>query len=152
MRLSNISRSRAGLFAAIAAVVLGSAGLYLRRRPTQLDKATNAYVDANACEACHGDIASSYSKTGMGQSFSRVRPEISVPEFPPRKNFYHKASDSYYTIIDHDGKPYQRRWQIGYDGQETNIDEKGMNFTIGSGKHSRAYLHLPARTPSRCCR
>ena len=43
------------------------------------------------------------------------------------------------------GKYYQRRWQIGFDGKETNVDEKQVDFVIGSGNHSRNYLHLTAQ-------
>ena len=44
-----------------------------------------------------------------------------------------------------DGKLYQRRWQIGFDGKETNVDEKQADFVVGSGNHSKTYLHLTSR-------
>ena len=78
----------------------------------------------------------------MGRSFARLRPE-QVPEFG--KPFHHKASDSYFTMVARDGKYYQRRWQIGFDGKETNVDEKRVDFVIGSGNHSFTYLHLTSR-------
>jgi predicted CXXCH cytochrome family protein len=99
----------------------------------------NAYVDAAVCADCHGEIAASYRKTGMGRSFYRVRPEDMIPSGKP---FYHKASASYFEMVSRDGKYYQRRWQIGFDGKETNIDEKQVDFAVGSGNHSRTYLHL----------
>jgi Flp pilus assembly protein TadD len=74
----------------------------------------------------------------MGRSFARVRPE-NVPEFG--KTFHNQASDSYFAMIERDGKYYQRRWQIGFDGKETDIDEKQVDFVVGSGNHSRTYLH-----------
>jgi predicted CXXCH cytochrome family protein len=75
----------------------------------------------------------------MGRSFARVNAE-NVPAF--KKTFHHKASDSEFAMIGRDGKTYQRRWQNGFDGKETNIDEKRVDFVIGSGNHSRTYLHL----------
>jgi tetratricopeptide (TPR) repeat protein len=75
----------------------------------------------------------------MGRSFARVRPQ-DIPEL--RAPFRHKASDSYFSMIARDGKYFQRRWQIGFDGKETNVDEKQVDFVIGSGNHSRTYLHL----------
>jgi tetratricopeptide (TPR) repeat protein len=101
-----------------------------------------SYVDAAVCSTCHTDIASGYHKTGMGRSFARVRPEDSI-EFG--KPVYNKASDSYFAMIVRDGKHYQRRWQIGFDGKETNVDEREVNYVIGSGNHSRTYLHLTNR-------
>ena len=78
----------------------------------------------------------------MGRSFARLRPEH-VPEFG--KPFHHKASESYFTMVARNGKYYQRRWQIGFDGKETNVDEKPADFVIGSGNHSFTYLHLTSR-------
>ena len=78
----------------------------------------------------------------MGRSFARLQPEH-VPEFG--KPFHHKASDSYFTMVARDGKYYQRRWQIGFDGKETNVDEKQVDFVVGSGNHSLTYLHLTSR-------
>jgi tetratricopeptide (TPR) repeat protein len=78
----------------------------------------------------------------MGRSFARVLPE-NTPRFG--KPFYHKASESYFAMIARDGKVYQRRWQIGFDGKETNVDEKLADFAVGSGNHSKTYLHLTSR-------
>ena len=78
----------------------------------------------------------------MGRSFVRLRPE-QVPEFA--KPFHHKASDSYFTMAARDGRYFQRRWQVGFDGQETNVDEKQVDFVVGSGNHSLTYLHRTSR-------
>ena len=48
-------------------------------------------------------------------------------------------------MVARDGRYYQRRWQIGFDGKETNVDEKQVDFVIGSGNHSFTYLHLTSR-------
>ena len=87
-------------------------------------------------------LAAGFRKTGMGRSFARLRPEH-VPEFG--KPFHHKASDSYFAMVARDGRYYQRRWQIGFDGKETNVDEKQVDFVVGSGNHSFTYLHLTSR-------
>jgi len=99
-------------------------------------------VNAAVCTGCHADLAAGYRKTGMGRSFAPLRLE-DVPQF--RSPFHNKATDSYFALIARDGKSYQRRWQIGFDGKETNVDEKQVDFVIGSGNHSRTYLHLTAR-------
>ena len=77
----------------------------------------------------------------MGRSFSRVRPETAIP---PGRTFHHKASDSYFTTVSRGGEFYQRRWQTGFDGKETNVDEKSIDFVMGSGNHSQTYLHFTA--------
>jgi predicted CXXCH cytochrome family protein len=55
------------------------------------------------------------------------------------------TSDTYFAMIERGGKYYQRRWQKGFDGRETNVDEKQVDFVMGSGNHVRAYLHLTSR-------
>jgi Flp pilus assembly protein TadD len=130
-----------GIVAAGAAAVAG-AWVYIARQTRPAPAPANAYVDSALCADCHGEIAASYRKTGMGRSFARMRPENTVEL---RKPFHNLASDSYFTMILRDGKYYQRRWQIGFDGKETNIDEKQVDFVIGSGNHARTFLHLTSQ-------
>lgn len=42
------------------------------------------------------------------------------------------------------GKYYQRRWQIDSSGKPINVDEKQVDFVMGSGDHVRTYLHRTA--------
>jgi len=81
----------------------------------------------------------------MGRSFYRPESGKTIEDFTPEKPFYHEASDCYFAMIERGGKYYQRRWQKGFDGKETNIDEKQVDFVMGSGNHVRAYLHLTSR-------
>ena len=78
----------------------------------------------------------------MGRSFARVNAD-NVPA--QASKFHHKASDSDFTITERGGKYYQRRWQLGFDGKESNVDEKQVDFVVGSGNHARTYLHLTSQ-------
>jgi predicted CXXCH cytochrome family protein len=80
----------------------------------------------------------------MGRSFARIGDAAAVEDYEGKNTYYHKASDRYYTMYRKDGKFYQRRHQIGFDGKETNIVEKTVDFVLGSGNHSRSYLHQGA--------
>ncbi len=124
-----------GAFVAIAGITLLAAGCRQKTPPA----AENAYVDPSACAGCHQKIAETYRRTGMGRAFY-----VPKPEDQAAATFYHKASDRYYTMLRRDGRYYQRRHQIGYDGRETNAVEKEIHFIMGSGSHARSYLH---RTP-----
>jgi hypothetical protein len=75
----------------------------------------------------------------MGRSFAAAAPGETVSDF------YHAASDTHYAMSVRDGKYYQRRWQIGFDGKETNVEEMPADFVIGSGNHARTYLSRTAR-------
>ena len=128
-------------------MILGSAvvaaWIYSKRRlPHPSSDPESGYVNTAVCTGCHADLAAGFRKTGMGRSFARLRSEH-VPEFG--KPFHHKASDSYFAMVARGGRYYQRRWQIGFDGKETNVEEKQVDYVIGSGNHSFTYLHLAER-------
>ena len=105
----------------------------------------NQYVDPTLCESCHAAQAGGFHKTGMGRSFYRLQPATAPEDYSSGKPFYHEASDTYIQMIRRGGKYYQRRWQKGFDGAETSIDEKQADFVMGSGNHGRVYLHLTSR-------
>jgi predicted CXXCH cytochrome family protein len=48
-------------------------------------------------------------------------------------------------MVFQNGAWFQRRWQTGFDGKETNVDEKRVDYVLGSGNHSRTLLHLTER-------
>ena len=99
------------------------------------------YLSGEACRECHADIYETYQHTGMGRSFYRLQPENVVEDFTGNNAYYHKASDRHYQMIQRNGRYFQRRYQIGLDGSETNAIEKEVDFVVGSGNHSRTYLH-----------
>ncbi len=128
------------LFSALA--IAGTAALAQRqpvRKPVAPASSPNSYVDSALCATCHPAIAESFGKTGMGRSFYRLQRQNAVETFG--KPYYHESSDTYLEMTERGGKYYQRRWQIGFDGRETNVDEKQVDYVIGSGNHNRSYVH-----------
>ena len=103
------------------------------------------YVGPEACAGCHRNIWETYRRTGMARSFYRPSPMNTVEDYTKNNTFYHKASDSYFTMLWRNGKYYQRRYQIDFDGKQVNVMEKPIDFIMGSGNHSRAYLHRTGR-------
>src|SRR5262249_3801791 len=101
-----------------------------------------AYAPPETCAVCHRNIWETYRQTGMGRSFYRPSPADTVDHDTA---FYHKPSDSYFTMLRRNGRYYQRRHQIAPDGREINVMEKQIDFVMGSGNHARAYLHRTAR-------
>jgi predicted CXXCH cytochrome family protein len=103
------------------------------------------YTRPDACAGCHRTIWQTYQRTGMARSFSRPSAANAVEDYSNKNTFYHKASDSYFTMIQRDGKFYQRRYQIDFAGKQVNTMEKQVDFIMGSGNHARAYLHRTGR-------
>ena len=113
--------------------------------------AADSYVDPALCAQCHAEIASSYRKTGMGRSFYRL-PGVPAGELTTTKPFYHAASENYFAMIERGGKYYQRRWQIGFDGKETNIEETQVDFVLGPAITPEPICTSPAATLCSNCR
>ncbi len=105
---------------------------------------TDYYVDARTCATCHAKIYETYQRTGMARSFYRPAAKNSVEDYRVNNRYHHEASGTYFTMIERDGKFYQRRYQIGFEGRETNVDEKQVDYVMGSGNHVRTYLHRTA--------
>lgn len=102
------------------------------------------YLDPAVCAACHRGIYDTYRRTGMGRSFYRYGPENAVEDYARNNTYYHGPSDRYYTMYRRGDRYYQRRHQIGPGGGQIHVVEKEIHFVLGSGNHSRTYLH---RTP-----
>jgi predicted CXXCH cytochrome family protein len=78
----------------------------------------------------------------MGRSFSRLSADNTIEDFKTKNTFYHRLSDRYYTMYERDGRYFQRRHQLGPNGEPINVVEKEIHYVLGSGNHSRTYLHL----------
>jgi tetratricopeptide (TPR) repeat protein len=141
----------ARLLAAISVVLAGTAVFFAwrtpihgRGSPLSESSVVDPYANSAACAGCHSEIFKSYRLTGMGRSLYHPEPKNMVEDFKTHNTLYNRASDRYYTMLERDGRWYERRHQIGFDGQETNIIEKRIDYVMGSGNHVRTYLN---RTP-----
>ena len=112
-----------------------------RPRVAHAQQVNNGYVDPSTCARCHEDIAKTYRQTGMGRSFHRADHADRIEDFTTHNTLYNKASDRYYKIVERDGKLYEERHQIGFEGKDTNLEEMQIDYVVGSGNHSRTYLH-----------
>jgi Flp pilus assembly protein TadD len=102
------------------------------------------YVDSKLCSSCHSGVYNSYVRTAMARSFARPGIENDIEDYTNNNSFFHPASATSFEMIRRDSRYYQRRYQSGYGGVKTNIDETRIDYTIGSGSHARAYLHRTA--------
>jgi predicted CXXCH cytochrome family protein len=103
--------------------------------------AEKGYVDPAICAGCHQDIAKTYLLTGMGRSLYRPTTANSIEDYQTHNTVNNDASGLTYTMVERDGKFYQRRSEKGFDGQDTNVAEEQIDYVIGSGNHARSYLH-----------
>jgi tetratricopeptide (TPR) repeat protein len=124
-----------GAFVAGAAMVLHAQAQIL----------ANEYVNPDLCAQCHEKVSGTFRQTGMGRSFSRATPQNMADALKSSKLYFHRASQTYFETFERSGKFYQRRWQIGFDGKDANVEEKQIDYVLGSGNHALTFLHLTAR-------
>ena len=117
----------------LPAIMVAGAGIAVAASPY-------AYVDAKLCSACHAKISQTYSKTGMARSFYKPDAQHEVEDFTKGNPFYQQASATGYSMLRAEGKYCQRRWRIGYNGSETDVEELPIDYVMGSGNPVRTYL------------
>ena len=103
------------------------------------------YVDPAVCASCHPSVWENYRRTGMGRSFYRPTPQNQIEDYSNRNTYYHQPSDTYFQMIRRGDRYFQLRYQVGFDGKRTNELEKEVDYVVGSGNHSRTYLHRTSR-------
>jgi predicted CXXCH cytochrome family protein len=124
---------------------VASGVVYAQSKSSSPSREEAGYVRPEVCAGCHRAVWETYRRTGMARSFYRPSPMNAVEDYTEKNSFYHKASDSYFTMLRRDGKYYQRRYQIDSAGKQVNAMEKQVDYIMGSGNHARAYLHRTAR-------
>ena len=66
----------------------------------------------------------------MGRSLFRPAPANTIEDYTKNNEYYHPLSDTHYSMIVRDGAYYQRRWQIGFGGKETNVEESRIDYVL----------------------
>jgi len=99
------------------------------------------YVDSAVCANCHQGVAETYRKTGMGRSFFVPTAANVVEDYAHANTVFHQPSGLRYTMVERNGEFFERRSEVGFDGKETDVMEERIDYVIGSGNHSRSYLH-----------
>ncbi|MDE0101077.1 MAG: tetratricopeptide repeat protein [Bryobacterales bacterium] len=103
---------------------------------------SEGYVGGGACATCHAVIADQYSRAGMGRSFDRLDEANEIADFDEQNEYWHAASRRNYRMYRRDGSHFMRRWQVGDDGNVTNVVERRIDYVLGSGLKARTYLSL----------
>src|SRR5215475_59240 len=101
----------------------------------------NGYVGDDACRQCHEDEYETYRHLSMSRSFARIDQATRIEDWTNKNRFFHKPSNQYFVMSTHDGRFFQRRYQLDDRGREINSLELEIQFAIGSGKHERDYLY-----------
>src|SRR5579885_939949 len=88
----------------------------------------NTYVDSHQCTACHPKIAETYARTGMARSFYQPSAVTRIENFDQGNPYYHERSGTWYSMLQRDGKIYQRRWRVDAQGHEVYVQELSVDY------------------------
>ena len=136
--------SRNWLIAITAAAFAAAAGGYVfygHSKPAPATTSASAYANPKSCIPCHRDEAAAYNETGMGHSFYVPNSRSTVSTSALSRTYFHQASQTWYSLVAHDGRFFQRRWQKGFEGRDENVEELSIDYVMGSGNKVRTYLH-----------
>jgi tetratricopeptide (TPR) repeat protein len=134
-------RSVVTVYLLATTIAVGSVVYLAYRKRINPAPATEAYADPKSCTQCHTTEAAGYATTGMAHAFYRPDAKNTVDAPARGRQFYHAQSGTYYSMTEHEGNYFQRRWQIGFDGKPENVEELQIDDIMGSGNHVRTYLH-----------
>ncbi len=100
------------------------------------------YVGADACRKCHQEIAATYARTGMGRSAYPMTAEVAVEDFTERNEFHDERSGLRYRMTARDGAYWMHQSLRDANGRESLVDERRIDWVIGSNHHSRSYVTI----------
>ena len=104
----------------------------------------SAYADPNTCVACHSEIASRYSQTGMARTFGRVWGAAGDGHLA-NVTYTHAPSAETISVSHADTGFQMERHQTGFNGFITNSLAAKIDYWIGSGDHARSYFGRTGR-------
>ena len=99
------------------------------------------YIGSQACAECHQGITNSFNHIAMGRSLYRPTVDNIIENYDTDNEFYHEASDQYFRMTHDNDHFYQTRYQKAPDGSHINEKKVEVSYIVGSGNHSRSYVH-----------
>ncbi len=104
---------------------------------------TSSYAPPAACQGCHSRVAGDYHHVSMARTFGRLDASPVIEDYT-NNTFFHEKSKQFYRVIRRGGHVFQERYEEEQPGREVRSMELEATHVIGSGQHSRTYLHLSA--------
>lgn len=99
------------------------------------------YAGGASCAECHAGIAESYGHIAMGRSLYPPTTDNIIEDYDANNEFHHEASNQYFRMTHEGEKFFQTRFQKAPDGSVINEKKVDITYVVGSGNHSRSYVH-----------
>ncbi|MEZ4982339.1 MAG: multiheme c-type cytochrome [Saprospiraceae bacterium] len=97
------------------------------------------YVGQQVCISCHSNVHTTFSQTGMGQSFGKANREKSAAVFNEHALVYDDKNDFYYFPYFKDSVFYVDEFRL--DGKDTvHKRTEQVDYIVGSGHHTNSHI------------
>lgn len=131
------------LVVAAAAVFLFAGTLVVRSDRSRIaagsGRLPTGYVDDATCADCHGSIAASFARSGMGQDWRRFAEAMPIEDRSAHSDV-RQAGQLFYQAIFRNGRLFQREFRRDFDDQEFEVQTREAAYVLGSGFEGRAYI------------
>jgi tetratricopeptide (TPR) repeat protein len=77
----------------------------------------------------------------MARTFGRLDGAPAIEDYA-NNTFFHQKSGQFYRVVQRNGRVFQERYEQDEAGRKIHAIELEATHVIGSGQHSRSYLHL----------
>ena len=96
------------------------------------------YVGQESCRDCHLSIYTSYERTGMGRSFSKMTADNTVGEFDGSPEL--TLGTLTYRMSQRGERFFMEEFVTDSDGTPRAVEEHELVWVVGSNNHGRTYL------------
>jgi hypothetical protein len=97
------------------------------------------FVGSISCAACHREIYNSFKKTGMGQSFGGIKPDL-IAALPGSATINASSPGHSYRVYSNNGRLYQSESVLLQDGQRISGAPFAAEYIVGSGVNGYTFL------------
>lgn len=99
------------------------------------------YTGSASCAECHSGIVDDYNHIAMGRSLYPPTPDNIIEDYETDNEFFHERSNMYFRMTHEGDKFFQTSFQKDPDGNVINEKKVEISYVVGSGNHSRSYIH-----------
>jgi hypothetical protein len=113
------------------------------RAPARAFRKTAAgtrYVGSKVCGACHPQIFSSYTRTGMGRSIVAGDDKSLLERLPAPFSLFDQDAGQFFEVMRKEGRLYQSQYAVGQDGKEVFRQTWPLAFAVGAGENGFGFI------------
>jgi tetratricopeptide (TPR) repeat protein len=98
------------------------------------------YVGDRACAECHSDIAETYARSAMAQSWREPATTSPIEEFAAAHEVVDSSDGYHYQVVKEGDRVFQREFRVNEQHEQTYHQLREVAYVLGSGSKGRSYV------------